>query len=319
VVTIEQKTVSRAQHRHQGRVANNPVVTVAAATEEVSHTSGTLTWVSDASSASEPIYDQYPCYFPLMIADQNESGNNTYDFTPADANSGYIVSGNIYDATRGDLRISNFAMSSLSVSLNQTTNVRFTANSNLQVVGCSGGNYYLIDDDYNDPSTASTTLTSKFGNSTADDCGFEKYTSSRAGFQTMLLKDTSYVYGLHFMNAEISKNNLIVADSVSLYAETMSNYQLPADSVDFRLKRNGFINFFAGTIYSNSNTDRNTRSSPCTRSSAIRRTKRSSPTSRRSARSISTRTTPPASRRTSTSIPTAPTPRALPEPRRSST
>ncbi len=264
VVTIEQKTrVTGLSTVTRGAVANNPVVTVAAATEEVSHTSGTLTWISDATSVSEPIYDQYPGYFPLMIANQNESGNNTYDFTPADVNSGYVVSGNIYgDHKGGDLRISKFPMENLRVSLNQTSSwyssVSFTANSNLQVVGCSGGNYYLIDDDYNDPSTASTTLTSKFGTSTADECGFEKYTSSRVGFQTMLLKDTSYVYGLHFMNAEISKNNLIVADSVSLYGETMSNYQLPADSVDFRLKRNGFINFFAGTIYNNSSTDRNT-------------------------------------------------------------
>ncbi len=71
-----------------------------------------------------------------------------------------------------------------------------------------------------------------------------------------LLEGEDNVYGLHFMPAEISKENYIVADQVTLVTlpgdHTASNYQLPEDCIDFHVEDQGRITFFAGTFFSGS-------------------------------------------------------------------
>ena len=127
--------------------------------------------------------------------------------------------------------------------------------------------YYLIAEDsnsdspgiYRSYSTSDKTLnTSKIytingsGTKTIASVGvdnFKKYASSSADFLNILKKDNTNVYGLHFMNAQISIDHLITAPTVLINGDTYTNYQMPASSIDFNLKERGYINFFAGTYF----------------------------------------------------------------------
>ncbi len=75
----------------------------------------------------------------------------------------------------------------------------------------------------------------------------------QAAFQlTQSLVGSNSVYGLHFMNNLISKNNLIKADYVNLFGqEIYDGYELPEDSIDFHVIERGTINFFAGEYFTN--------------------------------------------------------------------
>ena len=70
---------------------------------------------------------------------------------------------------------------------------------------------------------------------------------------TLISNNPDYVYGLHFMDASISADSLVVANKAVIDHETYYNYDMPMDSIDFRLSTNGFINFFAGTYFDDNN------------------------------------------------------------------
>ena len=67
------------------------------------------------------------------------------------------------------------------------------------------------------------------------------------------LTGSSNVYGLHFMNSEISEENVTVAESASIFGTTYTDYEFPEDSVDFHVIERGTISFFAGEYFSNNN------------------------------------------------------------------
>lgn len=69
----------------------------------------------------------------------------------------------------------------------------------------------------------------------------------------ILSKDTKNVYGLHFMNATISKSNLITISNAKVDGKSYSSYELPRNFIDFTLHERGYINFFAGTYFTNNN------------------------------------------------------------------
>ena len=89
------------------------------------------------------------------------------------------------------------------------------------------------------------------GKVTIDDSNhsYQKYDSSKEKVENMLKKHSSanQVYGLHFMNNLVSKDNVVTAKYAQINTNVYSNYQLPASSIDFNLKERGFVNFFAGT------------------------------------------------------------------------
>ena len=75
----------------------------------------------------------------------------------------------------------------------------------------------------------------------------------QAAFQlAQSLAGSSSVYGLHFMNALISKDYLVTADYVNLFGQEYTDgYELPEDSIDFNVIERGTINFFAGEYFTN--------------------------------------------------------------------
>ena len=178
--------------------------------------SATITRITETSNGSD--YMDYSgtnvTYFPLIT----EEGN----YNAAQKNTGYVMGGTedhppAYPDKTGDIRVSRYAKSNISGSYsNGKLNTVYTINSNLQTVKINKNDYL-------------------------------KYNDSEAGLLDML--SGSYIYGLHFMSANINVNNLVTADYALINGVEKSNYKMPASSIDFKLAERGVINFFAGTYY----------------------------------------------------------------------
>lgn len=167
-----------------------------------------------------PTYWTKPTYFPI-------SGTNGI---PDEKNTGYVVSG-AYSATDndpwGDIRVSIYSKSWRNGLYNSGV---YGKNSTLQTV-------YTIDDK---------------GQHTVSSNDFDHYTDSKSKFESILAKNNKYISGLHFMDASISKDRLIEAEYVRIKNQEYhkeDGYELPEDSIDFQLQRKGYVNFFAGTYY----------------------------------------------------------------------
>lgn len=159
-------------------------------------------------------------WFPLLVDNNNRV---------ADINTGYVVSGSndrttsgTYPAKSGDIRVSRYERSNISNSYsNGTLTTVYTFNLNNQQVTVGNNNTFV------------------------------KYAASKAAF----LDDISggNIYGLHFMSGPISMDNIVTIPYAMIEEQEYTNYQLPANSIDFQVIRSGYINFFAGTYFSNNN------------------------------------------------------------------
>ncbi len=210
-------------------------------------------------------YETNPTYFPLTYDDAGVDDNNT----------GYVVSGS--RIAFGDIRVSLYYTSNIGTALNITSNDTYnsTLDKKMQVISASAetnGDFYLIKDTHN---ASTTTYSSGITNNTVGvnttrkdpkDFGFKKYNSARNGLQSML-NGSSNIYGLHFMDSQISMSNITIADYVKVADKDRSkleegdpvyteytNYELPEDSIDFNLSSKGTINFFAGTYFTGNTT-----------------------------------------------------------------
>ena len=242
------------------------------------HNITTTEYTSNSTSTEDAYYDTYPTYFPLT-REKDEDGNYTGAGKPDEKNTGYIISGaNLTDSTQGpygDIRVSRFEISDISVSLSGDTSY---SSNRLELVTrtCVRGenNTYTdsgwtrIEDDYNGSNTISNTLSTTFTSKKnyKSQLRLSKYKNSRNQLDSTLSTGGGGIYGLHFMDSAISTSNLITVPNVTvLDGKTLdangkatgshyTNYQLPQDSIDFNLKDQGFINFFAGTYFTNNNT-----------------------------------------------------------------
>ncbi len=173
-----------------------------------------------------------PTYFPIRV-DKDDSGNYPADYAASAKNTGYIVSGaNIQESTAtgsqgnqkvwGDIRVSGWTISNISSSYanNAFTNI-YTTTGNSNAVLTTPLNQKVYD----------------------------------AAKEQLLetLKNSNYVYGLHFMDSTISTAHLITAKQATILGDTYYNYQLPEDSIDFHVVERGYISFFAGAYFTNNN------------------------------------------------------------------
>lgn len=84
------------------------------------------------------------------------------------------------------------------------------------------------------------------GDNTAEKLKLQKYTDC---YSTFIQKQSGNVWdGLHFMDAPILKSN-VAEITATLRNETKYKYQVPTNCIDFNLYERGFINFFAGSYY----------------------------------------------------------------------
>lgn len=183
-------------------------------------------------------------YIPLNLENNSLSAKST--------NVGYIVSGSNYQMegtnSGGDIRVSAYEYSKIneSVASIDSNDIKlYTINDSTDKV--------LINDTLSDKDTT-TAKTS------IDELGFTRYydyvtddsktiTGARDQFYQILRDNRADVFGLHFMNANISESNVFDATNIKINGKSYSTYELPRDCIDFNLSKDGVITFFAGTYF----------------------------------------------------------------------
>ena len=165
-------------------------------------------------------------------------------------NTGYIMAGGYEGESQTDIRISQFTKDedvgwgirgSFDTSNNWITNKIYT-------VGANGVG--IIKD------SAGSTSGTVYDNTNNNNLLFKKLKSSKETLQRTLADSGDYVYGLHFMDAKISKEHLVQPTKIKINGVEKDNYQMPEDCIDFHLKTSGIINFFSGYYYaSQTNTE----------------------------------------------------------------
>lgn len=195
-------------------------------------------------------------YYPLTF-ERDENGN---PIGISGGNTGYIMAGSqdrnkpsspaSFPDRTGDIRVSRYETDD---SLNNSTrpygiNYLHQSFSNKQQVPAISNKENVTD--------AEKAAIAAWGLNKYAEC-YKDYIDS------ITQTGTSYCYGLHFMDAEISngsvaegtlnKDNFVKVD-VNILGKTYSGYEMPTSCIDFQLKEAGFINFIAGTYFSGNNT-----------------------------------------------------------------
>ena len=174
----------------------------------------------DRSSGMDYEHDQDVTYLPLTVESNLEAKTT---------NTGYIIGGETYtsasdSAVNGNGRIASFYSISASLTNYNRTNGAFNEDS-VYTVDANG--LHTIDDDNNN---------------------YQKYLDSKLKIEdTLNTPNSDKVYGLHFTANGISASNLVTAKYAAINGEEHSNYKMPANSIDFNLREQGYVNFFAGT------------------------------------------------------------------------
>lgn len=196
--------------------------------------------------------------FPIAVT--NGDTNGPVYTTDTQRNTGYFVGGAENDGEHiGNFRVAQYPMANLSNAFNQNT----YSDTRMEVLTrtAQSGGFVRITDSHNQNNT-NTNMSAQMRNFTrwnysatettaANTLYLAKYTDSRNAVQTVFNSDSSHVFGIHFMNAAISKDNLAVIPTAWINGDEKTNFEVPRNSIDFTLKDSGFINFFAHTGYVN--------------------------------------------------------------------
>lgn len=200
---------------------------------------GTVTTLSGATENRN-----FETYIPL---------NTDADGNVLQSNTGYMASGP-HD-TSGDIRFRHYPIKDgLEASLNGAASFGDGSTLELLTRTKSSGTFVRIKDKFNENNTSVNSAISDSDTKTVAELGLKKYTSidnsgSREKFNE-IMKNTERAYGVHFMNAQIAINNIYTADKAVINKETYTDYEMTANSIDFKVAKKGYINFFAGTYYS---------------------------------------------------------------------
>ena len=175
--------------------------------------------------------EQDVTYLPITI-------NGTNDLQAKDTNTGYIIGGSSYTSASSSYGYGNVRVASFYTIADNLKNYDETAgafNTDSVWTRDSTGVHH-IDDDNN---------------------SFVKYLESK-GKVEQSLSSGSTIYGLHFMSAAINKNEVVNAKYAMINGDIHSDYKMPANSIDFNLKEQGYINFFAAPYGNDSNSNART-------------------------------------------------------------
>lgn len=215
---------------------------------------------TDSTDVIETRNKLNPTYFPLTFDEKGTS--------PSDKNTGYVVSGAKYNDSQsdsiGDIRVASaYETSGSSFS---GTNGNTLHKSCVRGTEFSDSNFFAYTIKQNSSEASSDNKIkigdpinkqeNKSGYTSYSTLGFKKYyryilneaSGSRVARGNLLTADP-IAYGLHFRNAEISKNNLTTIDYAKINGQEYYGYQLPNNAIDFNLKGEGYINFFAATYF----------------------------------------------------------------------
>ena len=226
------------------RVSNGDAATIEASTVGNQSMSKTFQYQATDSSGTTT---SWQTFLPLNVDD---------NYAVSDNNTGYIASGNNTATTsnpiQGDIRFRKDPISSIGASLNNATSYDNSALEVLTRTSKSDG-FVRISDDFNGANSSVSGNLSGYSKKTVSELGLQKYGDSDGGARKdmgdVLLGGGNNIYGMHFMNAPISTQNVYYAPYAKINGEDHYNYPMTANSIDFHLKTKGYINFFAGTYY----------------------------------------------------------------------
>ena len=217
--------------------------------EKVQSQSGTTIGATYNIDGSHP---QKPAYLPIKTKSDT-------DYTVADDNTGYMASGPFVSG--GDIRVRSTAIDNKNYGLSVSTNSapKFDKDGkNVEILTITKKTYnenhpvQRIEDDYNKGNTnIHTTINNiNYPKETYSNLGLEAYSTARDKFNDNI-KGQGNWYGFHFMKAAIGigTNNIYTAPKATINGVTYTNYQMTADSIDFKTKTKGHIAFFAGSNY----------------------------------------------------------------------
>lgn len=187
----------------------------------------TITGLSFENTTSEIITREVktvPSEFTYIPLAASQTGL----FTVENGNTGYIIAGG-YDTTdrKSDIRVSRYGKTDIRTALTNTNNNGQINNASVKTVKNGAIQFINVDD-------------------------YTRYADAVYQFNQSL-SGTTNVYGLHFMDATINIDNLIIAPKVLIEGETYENYEMPEDCIDFTVHEKGYITFFAGTYFSGNN------------------------------------------------------------------
>ena len=174
------------------------------------------------------------------------NANSSSPYSIATNNTGYIMAGGYEGENQTDIRISQFTKdTNVGWGIRGSFNNGSWDTNKIYTVGTNGVG--VIKD------TTGSTSGVVYDNTNNNNLLFKKLKTSKETLQTTLNNSGDYVYGLHFMDARISKEHLIQPAEVFINGEPKYNYQMPEDCIDFHLKSSGIINFFSGYYYASRN------------------------------------------------------------------
>lgn len=173
-------------------------------------------------------------------------GANKYE--PTENNTGYLIGGSTYKDSylrTYDYRHVNFRFGKFAIANNISSCYSDSRGFfNVQTVNNQGKNATI----------SSKTINGKtIWAAEGDDTVLSKYSEVTNGLWNNSLKGSKSIWGIHFMDANLSTDNLVTAPWVSINNQTHTDYQMPANSINFQLKEKGSINFMSGTYFGSSN------------------------------------------------------------------
>ena len=169
----------------------------------------------DSATTTTSSYTTNPTYFPLKF---NDAGTDI-DLI----NTGYIVGGAYNNSSpEGDMRVSYYPYNNLTNSFGSqfgndgspVYNDDTAYNFEILTRSAASNGYVRISDSYNaeyNPNYTSNAI-KNLSRMTPKELGFKKYTTARGYFHNALKTGGDNVYGLHFMDSQISTSHLITAD-----------------------------------------------------------------------------------------------------------
>lgn len=173
-------------------------------------------------------------------------GANKYE--PTENNTGYLIGGSTYKDSylrTYDYRHVNFRFGKFAIANNISSCYSDSRGFfNVQTINNQGKNATI----------SSKTINGKtIWAAEGDDTVLSKYSEVTNGLWNNSLKGSKSIWGIHFMDANLSTDNLVTAPWVSINNQTHTDYQMPANSINFQLKEKGSINFMSGTYFGSSN------------------------------------------------------------------
>lgn len=175
-------------------------------------------------------------YIPLLV-DANDA--------TLSKNTGYIAAGSNYTTT--SVRTASYAISNVGLSMSPyNASSSSYDSSTLEVlsnntVSYNSSNFRRI----NNGNSGNTGAVQAY-EATIDPSALYGYSTAYDSMKTVL-KNASFVQGLHFTGTALDKDSVITVPSAKISGTTITDYKTLCNSIDFNLSKSGSIKLFAGS------------------------------------------------------------------------